>query len=300
MPFLDSKSTAWDFFTGDYLVSFTFGAGLLAPIAPLAAQAYGAGNLAMVQRALRTGLWAALLLSFPILAFAFRGEQILLAFGQAPDAARLAQQYLFGLALGVMPALWLQAIRNFMGAVNRPEPILWITLAAIPLNALLVYLLVYGKFGLPRLELFGAALASTLVNCAMFLAGMWFATMRRPFRNYVLADLWQLDWPFLRQLIVIGTPISIASLMQYGVLSAAALLAGLISTSALAAHQSRASDHSDYIHDRFRHQHGGGRTRWPCSRPQRRSRHQAGRPGRDAARYAHRCLADSCGDRRAF
>lgn len=221
-----------------YLVSFTFGAGLLAPIAPLAAQAYGAGNLAMVQRALRTGLWAALMLSFPIIAFAFRGEQILLAFGQAPDAARLAQQYLFGLALGVLPALWLQAIRNFMSAVNRPEPILWITLAAIPLNALLVYLLVYGKLGLPRLELFGAALASTLVNCAMFLAALWFATMRRPFRDYhVLADLWEFDWPFLRQLIVIGTPISIASLMQYGVLSAAALLAGLISTSALAAHQ---------------------------------------------------------------
>lgn len=33
-----------------YLVSFTFGAGLVAPIAPLAARAYGAGNLAMVQR----------------------------------------------------------------------------------------------------------------------------------------------------------------------------------------------------------------------------------------------------------
>lgn len=54
------------------------------------------------------------------------------------------------------------------------------------------------------------------MNRAMLLAGLWFATMRRPFRNYhVLADLWQLDWPFLRQLIVIGTQISIASLMQY-------------------------------------------------------------------------------------
>ena len=33
------------------------------------------------------------------------------------------------------------AIRGFMGAINRPEPVLWITLAAIPANALLVYLL---------------------------------------------------------------------------------------------------------------------------------------------------------------
>lgn len=51
------------------------------------------------------------------------------------------------------------------------------------------------------------------MNCAMLLAGLSFATMRRPFRNYhVLADFWQLDWPFLRQLIVIGTQISIAPL----------------------------------------------------------------------------------------
>ena len=42
------------------------------------------------------------------------------------------------------------ALRNFMGAVNRPEPGLWITLAAIPANALLAYALIYGAFGLPR------------------------------------------------------------------------------------------------------------------------------------------------------
>ncbi|XIA67465.1 MATE family efflux transporter [Bradyrhizobium sp. TZ2] len=220
-----------------YLVTFTFGAGLLAPIAPLAAQAFAAANFAVVPRALRMGLWAALFLSLPIIALSFRAEQILLAFGEAPDAARLAQQYLLGVAWGMVPALWLQAIRNFMGGVNRPEPILWITLGAVPINALLVYLLVYGKLGLPRLELFGAGLASTLVNCTTLLAGLWFATKRHPFREYrVLAHLWRFDWPLMRQLIVIGTPISIALLMEYGVFSAAALLAGRIGNHALAAH----------------------------------------------------------------
>ncbi|MET4328634.1 MATE family multidrug resistance protein [Bradyrhizobium sp. i1.15.2] len=221
-----------------YLVSFTFGAGLLAAIAPLAAQAFGADDLPVARRSLRMGLWAALLLSVPIVAFAVRGEQILLTIGQSPKAARLAQQYLFGLACGIAPALLFQALRNFLGAVNRPEPILWITLAAAPINALLVYLLIYGKLGLPRLELFGAGLATTLVNCGTFLAGLWFATMRRPLGEYhVLAHLWRFDWPLMRQLIVIGMPISIAYLIGYGVFSAAALLAGLIGTRALAAHQ---------------------------------------------------------------
>jgi multidrug resistance protein, MATE family len=221
-----------------YWVSFTFGMGLMSAVAPLAAQAFGAGNARMVRRSLRAGLWAALLISLPIMAFPLRGEQILLKLGQAPIPAHLAQQYLFGLAWGMLPALWFIALRGFMGAVNRPEPVLWITLAAIPANAALVYLLIYGKFGLPQLGLFGAGLATTLVNFATFFAGLWFSARRAPFADYrILTRFWRVDWSLMRQLITIGAPISIATLMEYGLFSAAALLMGRISTTALAAHQ---------------------------------------------------------------
>jgi MATE family multidrug resistance protein len=122
-------------------ISFAFGMGLVSAVAPLAAQAFGARNPRLVRRALRVGLWAALLISLPMLAFRLSGEQILLMLGQAPATARLAQRYLLGLAWGITPALWFLAIRGFMGAVNRPEPGLWITIAAIPANAVLVYVL---------------------------------------------------------------------------------------------------------------------------------------------------------------
>jgi multidrug resistance protein, MATE family len=221
-----------------YFVSFTVGMGLMSAVAPLAAQAYGAKNPHLIRRALRTGLWAALLIALPIMIFPLRGERILLGLGQAGVPARLAQQYLFGLAWGVMPALWFLAIRSFMSAINRPQPILWITLAAIPANALLVYLLIYGELGLPRLELFGAGLATTIVNFATFIAALWFATRRRPFRKYhVLGHIWRIDWTLMRQLLVIGAPISVAFVLEYGLFSAAALLMGLIGTAALAAHQ---------------------------------------------------------------
>ena len=221
-----------------YFVSFTFGMGLMSAVAPLAAQAYGARNPHLIRRALRTGLWAALLIALPIMAFPLRGEQILLALGQASVPARLAQQYLFGLAWGVTPALWFLAIRGFMSAIHRPKPILWITLAAIPANAIMAYLLIYGELGLPRLELFGAGLATTIVNFGTFFAGLWFATRRPPFRKYhVLGHFWRIDWALMRQLLVIGAPISVAFLLEYGLFSAAALLMGLISTAALAAHQ---------------------------------------------------------------
>jgi MATE family multidrug resistance protein len=172
------------------------------------------------------------------MAFPLHGEQLLLGLGQAQGPARLAQDYLFGLAWGVAPALWFIAIRGFMGAVNRPEPVLWITLAAIPANALLVWLLMYGEFGLPKLGIFGVGLASTLANFATFVAGLWFATRRPPFIDYrVLTRFWRIDWSLMRQLVAIGAPISVAFLLEYGMFSAAAILMGRLSITALAAHQ---------------------------------------------------------------
>jgi MATE family multidrug resistance protein len=221
-----------------FFIAFTFGMGLVSAVAPLAAQAFGARNPRMVRRALRVGLWAALLISLPMMALPLYGEHILLALGQAPATAQLAQKYLMGLAWGITPALWFLVIRGFMGAVNRPEPGLWITLAAIPANAVLVYLLIHGEMGLPRLGLFGAGLATTIINFGMFGAGLWFAYRRRPFKKYhVLGRIWRIDWILMRQLIVIGAPISLSFLLEYGLFGAAGLLMGLISTTALAAHQ---------------------------------------------------------------
>ena len=71
------------------------------------------------------------------------------------------------------------ALRGFMGAVNRPEPALWIMLAAVPINAVLAYALIHGAFGLPRLGIFGAGLATTLVSIAMCLAARWSAPCGR-------------------------------------------------------------------------------------------------------------------------
>ena len=221
-----------------YFVSFTVGMGLVSAVSPLAAQAFGARDPRMVRRALRVGLWAALLVALPMMTFPLKGEAILLALGQAPVNAQLAQQYLFGLVWGIAPALWFIAIRGFMGAVNRPEPILWITLAAIPANGVLAYLLIHGVWGLPRLELFGAGFASSIINIASFLGGLWFVTRRRPFKKYhVLGRIWRIDWSLMKKLVIVGAPISISFLLEYGLFGAAGLLMGVISTTALAAHQ---------------------------------------------------------------
>jgi multidrug resistance protein, MATE family len=219
-------------------LGFVFGMGLVSAVATLAAQAYGAREPRMVRRSLRMGLWAAVILGVPINVIQLWGEDILIAAGQTHEAAALAARYLLGLAWSMIPAWCFIALRNFMGAVNRPEPALWITLVAIPGNALLAYSLIHGHYGLPRLDLLGAGLATTIVNVAMCVAAVWICYACRPFKKYrVLGRFWRMDWELMRQLIVIGVPISGAMLLEWGLFSSAAILVGWIGTTALAAHQ---------------------------------------------------------------
>jgi MATE family multidrug resistance protein len=185
--------------------AFTLGMGVVAAVAPLAAQAFGARRPRMVRRALRVGLWATAILGVPMTLLQFRGEDILVALGQNPHSAALAGRYLAGMAWAIIPAWAFIACRNFMGAVNRPEPALWITLAAIPANAALAYLLIYGGFGVPGLDLFGAGLATALIDAGMCVAAIAIACTRRPFKKYrVLGRLWRPDWRLLAKLVAVG------------------------------------------------------------------------------------------------
>lgn len=218
--------------------AFTIGMGLVSAVAPLASQAFGARRPRMVRRALRVGLWVVLIMGLPLTFAQLWGDQLLVLLGQDPEVAALAGRYLAGLCWSLMPAWGFMALRNFMSSVNRPEPALWITLAAIPANGMLAYLLIHGGLGLPAMDLFGAGLASSLVSLATFVVALVVCCVQRPFRKYnILGRFWRPDWALMRQLIAVGTPISGAFMLEFGAFAAAALLMGRLGTTALAAHQ---------------------------------------------------------------
>jgi hypothetical protein len=169
------------------------------------------------------------------------------------------------------------ALRNFMGAVNRPEPGLWITLAAIPANALLAYALIYGAFGLPRLDLLGAGLATTIVNVGMCLAAIWVCYARPPVPQI----------PRARALVARGLAIDETAdrRRRADVRLVPARVRRVRRSRATdgldryrGAHRAsgRAADRRRDVHGAVRHRHGGNRAR--------RSRGGQGRCGGDAAR----------------
>lgn len=220
-----------------YGLCLYFAMGVMAAVAPIVAQALGARKRRMVRRALRQGFWVALALTLPLGLVVWQGEAVLLLFGQKPALAADAEIYLRALVLGFFQTLCYVALSHFLSAHSRPRAVLVVTLIAIPLNALGNYALIFGNFGLPRLELAGAGYSSAMTESFLFLSLLGFVLIDRRFRRYhLLGRIWRPDWPRFREIFRIGLPIGLTHVSEIGLFLAAALLLGLIGTDELAGH----------------------------------------------------------------
>jgi MATE family multidrug resistance protein len=211
--------------------------GVTIATAGLAAQAFGARQPRIVRRVIRQGLWVTILLTAPCVAgFAHMGT--LLAWtGQPPEALPHAEAYMSTLKWCLPVGIAFTVLRNFVSALGRPMAALWVMLAGAALNALLDYGLIFGNFGLPRLELVGAGIATTTVNVLMVLALAAVIQWRRPFNKYQLfVRFWRPDWRIFRQIFRIGAPIAAISVMEAGFFIGAVFVIGQFGAVAIAAH----------------------------------------------------------------
>jgi MATE family multidrug resistance protein len=216
-----------------------FAIGLVTATAPMIAIELGRRRHSVreVRRTVRQGLWAAVAITLPIWVILWQGEWIFLRLGQDPEISREAARYLRALQWAFLPFLLYIVLRNFVAALERPLSALWVGGSAIVVNALLVWALMFGKFGLPALGLPGAGIGTTITGVLMFAGFAVLVSLDRRFRRYHLfGRFWRSDWPRFREIWRLGLPIAFTIAFEVTIFNAAAFLMGLISPEALAAH----------------------------------------------------------------
>ncbi len=213
------------------------GGGIVGAVAPLVAQALGARQIKNVRRTVRQGLWACIVVATLLFPLIWNIRPILLAAGQEPELALLAESYMQIAVLTLFPGLGLFAIRSFLSALGTTRVILYVTVAGVIVNAAGNYLLMFGHFGMPRLELRGAAITTVITNLTMFGLLLAYALRHRRYKRFnILARFWRPDWPRFREIFRIGTPIGLMLLAEVGMFSVASIFIGWLGTDALAAH----------------------------------------------------------------
>jgi MATE family multidrug resistance protein len=213
------------------------GFGLVGAVAPMVAQAIGAGDVKSVRRTVRQGLWVAIALATLLVPLIWQIRPILHALGQSEELSALAETFMHAAVWLAFPALMLIVLRSFLAAKGNSRVILVITIAGVFVNAAGDYLLIFGNFGFPRLELRGAGISTTTVNVVMFLLTLGYVLLNRKYRRYhILARFWVPDWQRFFELLRLGAPIGLMVTSEIGIFTVASLLMGLLGTNQVAAH----------------------------------------------------------------
>lgn len=220
-----------------FFLLFMLGSGFAHAVMPLVATAMGAGDETRVRRDTRMGVWLSIgfgLVIYPVFWFS---EALLLALGQDPVVSAMAQEYLRIAGFGMVPALMVMALKNWLAALEHTRVVLVVTLAGVAVNAGMNWALIFGNWGAPELGLAGAAIASVAVQVVTLVAVGAYGVLHPALRRFrILQRFWRPDWSAMLLVFRLGWPIGLTSLMEGGLFQAAALMMGWIGTVELAAH----------------------------------------------------------------
>ena len=223
-----------------FFFTWLIGLGPTAAGSPMIAHILGASpnNRAGVRAVTRMGLWSVLLLSLPLAIFLLFTKDVLLVFAQQPALAEAAGRFAMPLCLGLPCSLGYQVLRNYATALGRPNTSLWVMAVTIAFNALGDYALIFGHFGLPRLELFGSGTASACSYAFSFLAMTAVVFLTPTLRKYrIFRRLVRPDWSKFAELFRLGMPIELTMIFEASLFNTATLLMGTFGTASVAAHQ---------------------------------------------------------------
>ncbi len=214
---------------------FLFGCGFAWAVMPMVASYAAEGDDQSVRRSTRMGLWLSALFCVVMFPLLWWSEAVLLILGQTPAIAAEAQVYLRVLAFGLLPALVTMTLKSYLAALEKTQVVFWVTVVAVPYNALANFALIFGNFGFPELGLQGAAIASlsTHVFSVMVIVAYILALVRE---HSLFQRLWKPDNEMFVRVFRLGVPIGLTSLSETVLFAASAIMMGWLGTVPLAAH----------------------------------------------------------------
>ncbi|HZI01682.1 MAG TPA: MATE family efflux transporter [Flavisolibacter sp.] len=220
-------------------IPFVFGIGMTISVSQMVSMAHGQKSPAAVSHYLFNGFLLCTITAILIAVCLVGGKNLLFSLGQDPEVAALALPYMEIMGYSMIPMLLFMTLKQFTDGLEFTRTAMLLSLAGMPVNILLNWLLIYGNAGFPRMELAGAGWATLITRTLMFGSLLLIILKHRTFRPYIA--LRKKQWVFklktVQELLHIGIPSGLQIGMEAGAFAVSGLLIGTISAVAQAAHQ---------------------------------------------------------------
>jgi MATE family, multidrug efflux pump len=208
--------------------------GVLTAVAPLAAHAIGADDHPTLAGVAGAGLIVAALLAAPVIAILTAFPLLLAALDYDPELVAGIGIYLGAIAWGAPAFLGFAVLRFLLVAAFRARSVMVIALLAVPLNAGLNWVLIFGHLGAPGFGILGSACATAIVQW-LTLFGFAGYLVLTPTR--IPVGLGRRVWREIPRILRLGLPIGALRALEIGLFVTTGILMGLFGADALGAHQ---------------------------------------------------------------
>lgn len=223
---------------GLFFMTMAIAIGFSFAITPLAAEADSQNNAERVRSILKNGILICTLIGGLLYLVVKLVQPFLHLLNQPDEVLLLANPYIDIIAYSLIPFSIYQAVKQFSDGMSATRYAMYATIIANVINVLLNYLLIYGKWGFPRLEVEGAALGTLISRIIMLLILVFFLKKSTQFSKYFVSFFKKIYTATVtKKLLTLGFPSALQMLFEFGIFTSSIFLSGTLSTESQAANQ---------------------------------------------------------------
>ncbi|MEO8764421.1 MAG: MATE family efflux transporter [Ginsengibacter sp.] len=220
-------------------IPFVLGIGMTLSISQTVSMAHGRKDGLKVSHYLFNGFWICTIAAVIISLVLNFSKDILFHLGQDHDVAILAVPFLQIMGWSTIPMIMFISLKQFTDGLERTRTAMLLSLTALPVNIFINWLLIYGNWGFPRLELTGAGLGTLTTRIIILVVFIIVLQKHSVFSKYIAVrkNQWKLKWATIKELLHIGVPSSLQVGMESGAFAVSGIIIGTLGAVQLASHQ---------------------------------------------------------------
>ena len=215
-----------------------FSTGFSYGLTPFVGNHYGRGENASVGRILKNALAVNAVVAAGLMALMFILYLNIHRLGQPAELLPLMRPYYIVLLISLLFVLLFNAFKQFADGITDTVTPMAILLGGNVVNIFLNWILIYGKWGMPRMGLLGAGVATLTARVLMLLCFVVVFFVAKRYRPYVQgfkeSSVNKEDFAALNKM---GMPVGLQMGMETASFSLSTIMVGWLGTVALAAHQ---------------------------------------------------------------
>ena len=221
-----------------FFVAMSLGIGFSTAITPLVAEADSEDNFKKGKSAFKHGLFLCIGLSLLLYGMVLLARPLMYLMEQPEEVVVLTMPYLDIIAISLIPLIIFQGFKQFSDGLSLTKHSMYATIVGNLINVGINYLLIFGKFGFPKMGIIGAGVG-TLVSRIAMIAIIWVLLKndKKATAFVTHIKLFVLESTMLKKIINLGLPSAMQMFFEVAIFTAAIWLSGLLGKNAQAANQ---------------------------------------------------------------